>query len=70
MSGDLWKYCTDEQCKNFLLSMKLTGNIRLSDEKCLALYTGFPITQRTTTPCEKSQKEPADSVYFTSRIRF
>ena len=41
MSGDLWKYCTDEQCKNFLLSMKLTGNIRLSDEKCLALLYGL-----------------------------
>ena len=37
----LWKYCTPEQCREFILSLDLTGNMRLSDGKKLALLYGL-----------------------------
>lgn len=37
MHYDIWKYCTKDQWIQYLLSMNLTGNLRLSDEKKLAL---------------------------------
>ena len=41
MSDELWKYCTKEQCEEFLLSLNLTGSLRLSDGKRLALLYGL-----------------------------
>lgn len=41
MNSDLWKYCTGSQCRDFLLSLNLTGNMKLSDEKKLALLYGL-----------------------------
>ena len=37
----LWKYCTAAQCRYFILSLKLTGSMRLSAEKQLALLYGL-----------------------------
>ena len=37
----LWKYCTPAQCRDFILSLNLTGSMRLSSEKQLALLYGL-----------------------------
>lgn len=34
--SDLWKYCTAEQCREFLLSLELVGNSDWPDEKKIA----------------------------------
>lgn len=41
MSQDLWKYCTKEHCREFLLSLGLTGGLCRTDEKRLALLYGL-----------------------------
>lgn len=41
MAHDLWKYCTKEQCRQFLLSLNLTGELCHTDEKRLALLYGL-----------------------------
>lgn len=40
MNTDLWKYCTKEQCRTFILSMNLLGNVNWTEERQLAcLYS-------------------------------
>ena len=41
MSQELWKYCTKEQCHDFLLSLRLTGSLCHTDEKRVALLYGL-----------------------------
>lgn len=41
MRMDLWKYCTKEHCREFLLSLNLTGNLCRTDEKRLSLLYGL-----------------------------
>ena len=41
MYYDIWKYCTKEQWTEFLLSLNITGRLRLSDEQKLSLLYGL-----------------------------
>ena len=41
MALDLWKYCDKAQAREALLSLGLTGNLALTEEKQLSLLYGL-----------------------------
>lgn len=41
MAPDLWKYCDKAQAREALLSLGLTGNLALTEEKQLSLLYGL-----------------------------